>query len=171
MSVTVSLTMSELRIAAEVGVQRHMNNLRDNRHNAHGLNRADDNWSKDIDGAGAEMAVAKHYGIYWCSGRRGDDDVGPLQVRNTVHRDGHLAMYEKDKPERAYILAIGLDGVFKLVGWLPGHEGKVETFWKKTPRGTMAFWIPQSALRPIVELDAWLEKFLPSWCAERKAAA
>lgn len=148
--VNIELTASELRVAALVACDRQIENLFKGRTDAHGFKA--DGWEIHIQGAAGEMAVAKWTRKYW-SGNLGDlgaDDVCKLQVRTRSRHDYELILHKSDPDDRAFILVTGLAPRFVLRGWIWARDGKREEYWKDPAGGRAAFFVPQSALRPMV---------------------
>jgi hypothetical protein len=106
------------------------------------------------------MAVAKAFGLYWPGsvGTFSDGlDVPPLQVRTARANNGALILRDKDRDGDIFVLVTGQCPAFELRGWLTARDGKREEF-RANPGGMgPAFFVPQSALRPISELMARLD--------------
>src|SRR4051812_27290461 len=115
--VPVSLTASQLRQAAMVGVERQIDNLFHGRQHAYGMD-PEMAWQAHIEGAAGEMAVAKWSGRYWCGnfGELDADDVGDWQVRTAAKHHYQLILHKKDRPERAFLLVTGLAPHYQLRG-------------------------------------------------------
>ncbi len=143
----VELTPEEFLVGAVSGVYRrirsHLRGKRD-RHGHSGF----DVWSMDIEGALAELAVAKLLGVYW-SGQQGvgTRDVLGYEIRQTSYADGHLILHKSDTDDVRYLLVTGQLGTYDVRGYVYGHEGKREEFWSELQRGRPAFNVPQDALR------------------------
>ena len=104
-------------------------------------------WDIDIEGAMAEMAVAKATGMYFEPelDKFGDADVGQLHVRHTVLPDGCLIIRPED-PEGRYCLVVGQLGRYRIVGCIDSRDAR-QDIWVRAPQGRPAAWfIPQSAL-------------------------
>lgn len=104
-------------------------------------------WDIDIEGAMAEMAVAKATGMYFEPelDKFGDADVGQLHVRHTVLPDGCLIIRPED-PEGRYCLVTGQLGRYRIVGCIDSLEAR-QDIWMRAPQGRPAAWfVPQSAL-------------------------
>jgi hypothetical protein len=147
MSAVVNLTVDELRLAAAVGVERQIQALQNSRRPVYG-EAAGGDWQAHIEGAAAEMAVARWFDRFW-AGALGDlmaADVGKLQVRATRHPNGSLILHDRDKDNDAFILVIGVSPRFLLAGWIYARDGKQQQYWR-TDTGRPAFFVPQGALR------------------------
>lgn len=147
----VTLTSSEWTYALNVAGMRQVTNEAVSRRDAHGAS-PEDGLLLHQQGATAEAAVAKHFGFWW-SGALNDlraGDVDYLQVRSTQHAKGCLILHPTDPDDDYFILAIGSAPTFRLAGWIRGRLGKRKEFWTdKAGNGRPAFFIPQSALRPV----------------------
>jgi hypothetical protein len=76
MSVTVELTVWEVIQAAQAGVMRQAENIKEKRKPAYGAGTEND-WQLALEGCLGECALAKHLGIYWQGkGVLRDHDVG-----------------------------------------------------------------------------------------------
>lgn len=89
-------------------------------------------WRQHIEGAGAEVAVAKALGLYW-SGQDGHMFKGPdvgsdIQVRLRPKPDVQpdLGLRSSDDPSHRYVLVHGFMPEYELMGWCWGHEHPVE---------------------------------------------
>lgn len=112
----------------------------------------------DIEGAMAELAVAKHYGVTW-TGALGNTrmaDVGDVDVRLSRYPQGDLLLYPDEParfPLRAFLLVTGEHGRYTLRGWCLGREawawGRMRVI---SPRRPAALAVPQSRLWPPAEL-------------------
>jgi hypothetical protein len=150
-----TLSGDECRLARWAGEQRNAVVMR---RNARDLGvRASSNEKRlanDIQGVGAEYAVAKWWGRYWCpqiAPANGAPDVGPWEVRQCQYDSGHLAMAARDKP-RFYILALGTMPAYRLAGRLywPGAANAGALSKYRRPDG--GWWIPQHELEPLPRL-------------------
>lgn len=153
--ITIGLTSGELQIAAAVGVLRQLENLGKQRPDAYGA-PIDEGWQIHIEGAAGEQAFAKWSNRYW-SGNLGNlraADVGSkVQVRTTRHATGRLILHpddEKDPPDDVFVLLTGAAPTFCIRGWIYGRDGKTDAYWTDpTGKNRPAFFVPQSALRPM----------------------
>lgn len=146
--VEVVLEQDLIRRAARAGVERQLRNLA--RGDAHGFNG--DGWGVHVEGAAGELAFATAHGLPWID--VADDfstlpgDVGPFQVRTTARMNGSLIVHERDPDDAPFVLVTGRVPRFVLRGWLYGREAKDSRWWR-TDTGRPAYFVPQSALRPI----------------------
>ena len=148
----IKLDPSEMMFAVMGGAMRRIQALQRGRVDKYGTVQYP--WQADIEGAMAEMAVAKAFGIFW-SGDVGNIyaiDVGSYQVRSTPYESGHLVINKPDKDEHIFILVIGRDGEYDLRGYAMAGDVKREEFWTSKSMGRFAYFVPQEVLRPVREL-------------------
>lgn len=155
----VTLDHDESDFAAYVGLRRSSEAMRLGRQHRFGGNA--DRWGNDVEGAAAELAVAKALDHYWqplaADPASLPGDVGRLQVRQTKRADGCLILHESDPDDAPFILVTGAVPTFTLAGWLWGREGKRPEHWR-TSTGRPAFFVPQSALRAVPDRRAELRE-------------
>lgn len=119
-----------------------------------------DKWDRDIEGAAAEMALAKALGRYYEPTNmtfKGHDGCG-VQVRSTRHPAGHLIIRDNDSPDEDYFLVTGERGDYVVRGWIRGSEA-MRSEYRRTPdslsgiasRSDAAWFVPQSALKSLEE--------------------
>lgn len=117
------------------------------------------NYNENLYGVKGELALAKALQINDFVGydkmREADraGDVGPYQVKATMHQKGNLIFQQQHKMGQQTVLAIvGTDEV-KLAGWLhfdnakrivASGTGRKE--WRKDQQNVMTWWLPQDAL-------------------------
>jgi hypothetical protein len=157
--VIVELSFFELHQAANVGVMRNIQARRRERPDTYGKNVYDmeGGWGVHIEGAAAEMAVAKTLGIYWEGVWREIDrsrgDVGGYQVRSTLRRDGCLILHPSDDDLAMFVLVVGAAPKLRIAGQIRAVEGKQIEYWREGT-GRPAFFVPQSKLTPLQERQA-----------------
>ena len=155
MVMTVSLTAQNIKTAGDIGIQRRIMGM-----SKKGVNNIDQlrmGWQADIEGAIAEMAVAKAFGIYWDGGKMGDltqKDVDKYQVRSTTYKNGCLLMTDRDHDNDMYILLLSYQQPnYTLAGWIYGREGMRKEYIRKPNEDRGAcYFIPQDKLRSMDEL-------------------
>ena len=135
-----------------------------------------DSWAAHIQGAVAEFACAKHFGLFWSGpGELGQVDVGGcLQVRSITKRHYRMPVYEDDRDEQVFVLMVPgatiLEWHFR--GWIYGRDAKRPEWWDKTTDNpkSAGYYVPQGELNtsepPIVapesEHDArWRDRHWP----------
>jgi hypothetical protein len=145
--VTITLTHDEIHLAAIAGVMRRIDSMKAGLTNRKQSDSSD--WDIDIDGACAELAVAKALNIFWFGHMRSfkGPDVGRLHVRSTRHAHGHLIIKDNDEEEGVYMLVINECPEFRLVGGISAKRAKRE--FNPVPNKVgpgHSFWVPQDKL-------------------------
>ena len=157
---SIVLSWSEIVTAAGVGVLRHVSALRNTMRQVNGADP--DDWTIDIDGALAELAVAKHLQLPWDMfaplGAFNRPDVGPYQVkangrarRNAAHDD--LIVKESDPIGDPYISVLNFPPRFEICGWIAGVEAKNKRYWcDRLAPGRDAYLVPRADLKSLETL-------------------
>lgn len=153
-TIEVKLTLPEVMVAAIVGVMRRLQDLRAERHDRYGLESKHNAWQIDIEGACAEMSVAKWLGVYWAGalGNLRANDAGPLQVRSSSRANARLIVHPADADDRVFVLVIGSAPWYRLTGWILARDAKAEKFWTDPGTKRPAYFVPQASLRPMSEV-------------------
>jgi hypothetical protein len=152
--VNVTLTWSEVALAARVGEARTIRNRAKGNGHRHGKADGSD-WQTDIEAACAETAAAKAIGVYLPvtvspdEDRHGDLGYG-IHVRSTPRAEGRLILHKDDADDGLFILVVGCSPTFTLPGFIEGAKGKDARYWAD-PSGEQrfAFFVPQADLHPI----------------------
>lgn len=153
----VRLTREEVAYGALVGVHRQTSAIfRGARETVSGVGENGLGWTRHVEAALAELALAKFLDRFWDGAGdqrfRGSKlgDVGRFQARSTSERDGHLIVRPHDSDADVFVLIVGSAPSFTLVGWTFGRDAKRPEF-RCDPggRGAPCFFVPQSALRPV----------------------
>ena len=148
----VELSPIEVAMAAMVGGARRSESAYFKRKNKHGMGPDADMLAIDILGAAGEMAVARVLGRYWggdVSSFKRADLGHSVQVRTRSNHDYDLIIRHDDNPEDVYVLVTGTTTRLRVHGWIRGAEAKKDE-WLKTYGDRPAAWfVPQSALRPL----------------------
>jgi hypothetical protein len=156
----VTLTNAEVWRSAQVGSWRQCEALKKGHVAFHGQETKIGRWEVHIEGAAAELVVAKALNIYWDSyaedlGKIKADVGGVIEVRQTFREEGSLICQKKDheqgKHDVPFVLVVGKIPTFRIVGWAHGWSVMVPEFWRKNIRDP-AWLMPQKHLRPISEL-------------------
>lgn len=106
-----------------------------------------------INGALAEVAVAKHFRLPWQVGTVGGIDVGgKIEVRSRpIPGPGtDIGIRPHDRDDLPYVLVhVHADSTIKLIGWLYGRDGKHRPeLWNEASK----CWFVPPPYRPISEL-------------------
>ena len=142
----IRLTLSEMQIAAHVGIQRQLQNLKNNARPAYGAGSSND-WQLHVEGALGEMALAKHLGIYWDGkGQMRAPDVGCFDVRTRSKHTYDLIVHERDDDDRYIYLLTGGNGVYRFHGGIYARDAKDEQYWRDPAGGRPAYFVPQNKL-------------------------
>lgn len=149
--ITVRLTHEEMEVAAHEGVRRRLRNIERGSLPIRGglltppVNKPEQ-WKCDIEGAAAEVAVARATNRYWSGVNQQSADVGVNgSVRHTPYDDGHLIVYDKDPDDMHMVLVTGTPPVLCVRGWLLASAAK-QAKYLRDGRPSNEFWVPQSEL-------------------------
>jgi hypothetical protein len=143
----VTLTPSEIQMASFVGCQRATENIKNGDIWSRSGEPPEQLFDRMIKGALAEAAFAKHFNRFWSKGTKGASDVDNMEVRCTHYDTGHMEMHKWDKDDSRYYLLTGMNGTYKIRGWILGKDAKKPQYWRVMQEGRKPqYWIPQSAL-------------------------
>jgi len=147
--IEITLTPAEIMFGASAGVMREVANIKNGAKHKYGATDKND-WQMHIEGALAEMALAKHLNIYWSGkGAITLPDVGDQDVRVSASHNNRLILHPDDHDGRRYWLVTGQYGSYRIKGWILGRDGKRDEFWSDpSGSGRPAFFVPQCALTP-----------------------
>lgn len=153
--IEVELTKYEAYMAADVGCRRQISSAYRKSKSRFGKLDKDYPFEIHIAGALGELACAKALNIYWPGGVdtfKAADLGANLQVRTRPKPELDLIVRDDDKDEDVFILVTGTLPKYTVRGWIGGADAK-QPQWKKNPNGWgAAYFIPQSALRPMDQL-------------------
>jgi len=142
----VILDGSEMLLAANAGIMRHIENIKRGVQPSYGAGDKND-WQLDIEGAMGEFVLAKHLGVFWYGkGKMRGDDAGHFQVRTSQRIDADLILHPRDEDEKTYWLITGVNGTYEIRGYLKAKDGKKQKWWRDPVGGRPAFFVPQSEL-------------------------
>ena len=133
-SMIITLTLTEIRVASQVGLQRQLEDIHKNKGSVFGESK-DMAWQRHIEGALSECALAKYLNVYWNHQHWELPDVGEVDVRCTNYHKPDLILHDKDIDDRKYYLLKGINGTYKICGWLYGREGKLKKYWRELVPG------------------------------------
>jgi hypothetical protein len=144
----VELSFHEMLICTHIGGVRRMSALKNGRPGRRTTHHLDAPWDIDIEAAMAEAAVAKHLNVWW-SGQLGNlkaADASALQVRWTHWPNGFLRIIADDANDQNFVLVVGSQGHYRIVGYIRGADGKREEWWRPDHD---CWGVPQSAVLPL----------------------
>ena len=136
-------------MAATVGAMREISSYKSRFTNP--VQNKDFGWHIDIEAACAEVALAKHLGVFW-DGSVGTGkaiDVGKYQVRHTPRENGALIIRPRDSDFEQFVLVTGVAPDFIIRGWILGVDGKVQKYLRDPNGKFPAYFVPQSDLKAI----------------------
>jgi len=148
----IKLTLSEQALATFVGTRRRILSMYKN---IPGKRKREEGkeWRDDIEGAAAELAVAKLINQYWWAdvGDWRKADVGKdVQVKWTSYPTGHLIIWPEYDSSQWFYLVLGKIPDMNVVGCIQAGEAMAHDEWLKDPNGRGKGWyIPQSVLSPV----------------------
>lgn len=144
--IEVKLTPAQMLIAAQVGVQRQVQNLARGNKDAHGAS-TEVGWQINIEGAMGEYALSKYLDKFWDGkGEWGLCDVGDFDVRTRSRHYYDLIVHDSDDGDRFIFLITGLNGSYRIHGGMYAREAKQQKYWKDPAGGRPAYFVPQSDL-------------------------
>ncbi len=149
----IRFTSTEIMQGAIGGVCRQIQNMAKGRKPAYGAGHSDD-WQKNIEGYLGEMAFAQWRGVYHAGlGVLRGPDVDGQDVRTrSSHGYDHM-LHPEDDDERIFWLLTGINGNYRVRGWIQAKDGKQDRFWKDpTGKNRWAFFVPVSEIHPFSEL-------------------
>lgn len=150
----VTLTNFEIFQAAMVGAKRNIEAKIRRLPDKHGFKG--NGWDAHIEGACGEIAVAKVLNVFWngsINTYKQLGDVSGLEVRTRSDLNYDLIIRDGDNSEAIYVLVVGRCPTYRVIGWLRGGDGKKAEYRQTYGDRPGAYFVPQSALRPIEELS------------------
>jgi hypothetical protein len=150
MAVTITLNPDEIQYGANVGIMRSMDSIRGGFNKPSFYQKRD--WNVDIEGALAEMAMAKMLNVYWdghIKSFKNADIDGQFQIKSTNHRNGSLVFRPADKEVYTYILVITDCPHYTIVGGISGRRAVKFPLKPADSKGPEARWISQNDLTSI----------------------
>ena len=162
-AVRVDLNPTEFFMACNVGVMRRVASVQRGHRERNGSQDDDFAITKNIIGACGEMAAAKALGRYWDGSVNvfKSVDLPPndlfalegIQVRTMGRHYYDLLIRPGDADEEKFLLVTSeVERSYLVHGWILGGDAK-RPEWLDAKGGRIAaYFVPQSMLRPIVEL-------------------
>ena len=144
----IELSWGDVWRGVHVGSERRIAVLKRGGRDRYGADPELIAWKADIEGALAELAVARALGIHWpASVDQGNDpDLFPdIEVRRT---NPSLILRPADNPARRYVWVSGFAPSYVVGGWIKGADGmrpEWETDFNK-PNRPKCFCVPRGEL-------------------------
>jgi hypothetical protein len=152
--IAVKLPWSQVYLAACGGICLRLKSLQAGMKDTH-PNAAADGWTYQIEGVAGEMAFCAAMGIFYPMrvGAVREADVLGVEVRTMRCHDWDLKVKLDAGDDAPHALVTGRIPDFQVHGWVYGKEAKrAEWLRDFQGRGQPAYYVPQSALRPLDEL-------------------
>lgn len=145
----IKLKWHEGLIAALVGCLRQLYSA--GSPDAYGFN-GEDGWTKHIEGACGEMAVAKLLNVYWPAKVNSfgiEPDIDPdIQVKTRSREEYELLVRPGDDDDQRFVLVIGRFPNYVIHGWMYGRDAKQECWAKEHGGRPLAYFVPKENLEP-----------------------
>ncbi|UCG12879.1 MAG: hypothetical protein JSU72_20835 [Deltaproteobacteria bacterium] len=146
----VRLSSIEMMEAVILGAGRRINSIKAGRKGGHQFSESVyAAWGEDIEGAAAEMVVARTLGFYFTptiNTFKAPDVGAEIQVRSSYRKDGSLIIRPHDPDHHYYFLVVGSWPFHQIVGYTLGNVAK-EARWERAPGGRPpAYFVPQHQL-------------------------
>lgn len=109
-------------------------------------------------GAAGEMAVASYLGLKEhlfkeTEAKRGSDDLPGIDVKTRSKHSRDLIVQKRESPEKKFVLVTIEKQRTLIWGWCYGEEAMKDEYWADYAGGRPAYFVPQSELRPMEELQ------------------
>ena len=146
MAIDINLTAYEILMAAQAGIMRQVENIKKSADPYYGASKIND-WQLHIEGCLGEFALAKFLNVWWGGkGNKRSPDVGPYDVRTRSSHEYDLILHPDDPDDRIFWLVTGVNGSYKVQGWVHAQDGKKNEYWIDPAKGRPAFFVPASKL-------------------------
>jgi hypothetical protein len=146
----VTLEWHEYAMGSEVGKLRMLASIRRGSAHRYGMDRQ--GWTEHIEGACAELAVAKTLGVYWDGSVdtfKGRPDLPGVEVRWRSRPEWDLIVRPDDDPDAWFVLVVGSCPTYTVVGAMQGRDARRDE-WSRDYGGRPPAWfVPQAHLLPI----------------------
>jgi hypothetical protein len=158
MSLDIELTLAEFAVAVQSTMTRMLVSAGQQLNHASTYKRTYlERLHEETVGCCAEMAMGKLVNRYFIpevgTFHEKPDYLHDIEIRATSRLDGRLIVRDNDHNDRRYVFATVTGQVVSFHGWLYGYEAKKNS-WLTNPNDyRLAWFVPQSALRPIETLE------------------
>lgn len=109
-------------------------------------------------GAAGEVAVASFLGLKHelfkeQEAKRGSCDLPGIDVKTRSKHCRDLIVQKNEDPRKKYVLVTIEKQQTLIHGWCYGQEAMIDEHWSDPAGGRPAFFVPQSKLRPLAEIQ------------------
>ena len=148
--IPVKLDRTAEIMAASIGMRRTVENTNKVDQSIQKVNFFE-SIARDGEAAGAELALAKYFGIQdfelSVGTFKNQADIGSrIECKWTRWQDGHLIIKHSDRDQDIAVLVVGQSPTYYVVGWIPVAIAKKDRF--KHDKSD-SWWVSQINLRPI----------------------
>lgn len=154
--VVVFLNKYEVLMATQAAMMRHCSNVYAGIAGGNGLSDSDRRYDYHIRGALGELAVAKHFGVFWESaGDKGVVDMpGNIEVKTSDARKPRLIVQPGNRVDANYVLVYEKFPEYHILGWMPGADIKIPPrFGDHFQNGRKCYVARPEDLYPIKDLE------------------
>lgn len=153
--IDIKLSWADVWRGVHVGAERRIAVLKRGGRDRHGANPENIAWKADIEGATAELAVARALKVHWPASvdQGSDPDIWPdIEVRRT---NPSLIVRPGDYRERRYVWVSGWAPNYKVVGWIKGEDAMREEWLTdfNKPNRPKCYCVPKEELCSIEKLE------------------
>lgn len=150
MSFQVTLSPSEVVMAATIGAMRQAESMKLGLKPANGFKDYESPLSIHIEGACGEIAYCKARNLFF-EGRINtfkDADVGTnVQIRTRSRHDYDLIVRENDGDADYFILLTGVCPTYTIHGYIQGKDAKQERWLRNYGNRAAAYFVPKEELK------------------------
>jgi len=149
----VKLSLQEVYVGASAGIVRRISGIARGGTETNNC-PVDGGWQRDIEGALAEMALAKHFGLFWSGIEKiNAGDVGEYEVKHSSHNKARLLVpLNNDRLDNWFWLVTGLHGSYTIHGCMLGRDAMQERYVDEPVPKRPCYCVPQSDLKPTPEV-------------------
>jgi hypothetical protein len=150
---TIILNASEILMVATSGVYQNLYNWDKKAKPRYGAGRNND-WQYTIEGMLGHYAFCKFMGVFFDANMgnyKAVDVAWKYQIRTSPHP--YLVLHPPDNDNDIFVSVYGVNGRYKIAGWIYGNEGKIVENWADLfKNGRPAYWVRHDKLRSMSTL-------------------
>ena len=157
----IILNLREINSGVQVGGLRQIEAILQGKEDSHGF--VGDGWGTHIEGACAEIAVAKCLNLYWeprVNTYKFKADIGEnIEVRRRSLHDYDALIRSSDQDNHFFIHVTGKIPKFLVHGWILAADAKKHNEWIKNHGNRPSAWfVPPSYLKSLEEFPGLNER-------------